>query len=263
MLPYAFAAIVSLLYSCANTDCGHVVHDAGKNEDRLFTSFSRFKEYESKYRIGLRSDSVLYHFRIKALTTANFDSVSYLPNTIYILTHESGDSIVIESSDMPLLNHEQFASFYHANENHLSADTLIDSAFLNQFCVVPKDKIDIERISHLPFLFIDVNFDGYPALLVRHSLGNDLYKYQVYGISKSGFNEVNLPPYNALKSRINQWCYGGATEFDYTKKTITVHQLASGSCSDYGTQITQIYTLNPTTEKFELQQLEHRYDCNY
>ncbi|MDE6696394.1 MAG: hypothetical protein K2K25_05900 [Muribaculaceae bacterium] len=235
-------------------------------EAKFFNSFQNFPEYASKYRVGLKTDSVMFNFQIRAMMTARFDSTHFSASTIYVLKHTSGDSIVIKTPEMPLLTHEQFSSFFHTNKESLKADTLINPDFVNKFYIHPTGKIDIEQIQYLPFAFMDVNFNGYPALLIRKPLGsykNDYYKFDVYGISKSGFKKVSFEPYNMIKNRTDEWCYGGSTEFDYDKKTITIHSLEPESCCDYGTLITQIYILNTSTDKFDTKTFIQKYDFDH
>lgn len=257
------AFMLALLSSCH----GNPIAETSLTEEaKFFKSFENFPEYASKYRVGLKIDSVMFNFQIKAMMAARFDSIHFSSSTIYVLKHTSGDSIVIKTPDVPLLTHEQFSSFYQANKDSLSADTLISPDFVNKFFIHPSGKIYIEQIENLPFAFMDVNFNGYPALLVRKPLDsykNDYYKFDVYGISKSGFKEVNFEPYNMIKNRTDEWCYGGSTEFDYEKKTITIHSLGPESCSDYGTVITQIYILNTSTEKFDTKTFRQKYDFDH
>lgn len=254
--------LASILVVCLIIKDVYVPEEDRKRE-QFFASFGEFNGSHAKFRVGLCPDSAFHHVYVRALTTAHFDSIHFNPSTIFILEHEAGDSIVVESSEYSLLSHEQFANFYYANKDREKADTLVDASYLDRFYIVPEDKIDVEQISDLPFLFMDVGFKGYPALLVRHTIGDYFYRFKVYGITESGFKEVSLAPYNAIKSRTNQWCFGGATEFNYNNKTITVSSLAPGSCSDYGTQIIDVYKLNEKTEKFDIQRQKINYNHCY
>lgn len=230
-----------------------------QRKESFFSSFRDYKLHSSKFRVGAETGSVKYHFSIKALTTAFFDEERYSAETIYILKHTSGDSIIIKTDDVPLLSHKEFQNFYY---NHkYRADTIVDPEVFNKFFLTDHgDKIDVESFQGLPFLFLDVNFNGYPALLVRYDKGRNYYYYKVYGITSEGFNEVTFEPFTSIKSRTNQWCYGGSTEFDYKNKTIKVCNLTNESCSDHGTQIIDNYKLNPATDRFEKEQRVKKYE---
>lgn len=260
-MTYITGMILTLLSSC-----GGKTAVRPSEKEKLLSSFSGYEEYESNYRAVVSQNAPRFHFQIRAMTCANFDSLRYLPSTIYILKHESGDSIVIKTSDNPLLSHEQFQDFYYLNKNKLRADTLVDSGFLDQFYIDPTEgpgQIEIGEIAEFPFVFLDVNFNGYPSLLIRRNLGDGLYKFDVYGITEKGYNKVDFPPFNLLKNHRNNWFHGGATEIDYDSNTITVYLLEPGSCSDYGTTIKQIYTLNRQTDRFDLTQIKGKYDFTY
>lgn len=232
-------------------------------EDPVFSSFANFDNHSAKFRVGAQMDTFMYHFQIKAMTIAYFDDTRYNPQSIYILKHQSNDSLVITTEDTPLITYETFKNFYTNHIDEMRADTIIDPRVFDRFFMMGhSDIVDVESFQNLPFLFLDVNFNGYPALLVRKDVGQEFYYYTVYGITPKGFQKVNYDPYLSIKSRTNFWCFGGSTQFDFSAKTIKVFNLASGSCSDYGTQIIDIYKLNPTTEKFEKKQILEKYDYN-
>lgn len=245
--------------SCVSTDKIEIKSE----KDIFFSHFSNFEQSSSNFRVGAEIDSLIYHFKIKAMTTAYFDDAKYTPNTIYILKHQSGDSLVIKTNDAPLISHEEFKTFYDFNKSNLSSDTILDSSVFDKFFLIDHEEIvNVESFENLPFLFLDVNFNGYPALLVRKDVGQHFYYYDIYGINSDGFSKVNFEPYVSIKSRVNPWCYGGSTEFDYKNKTIKVFGLANESCSDYGTEIIDIYKLNETSQKFVKSQITRKYDFN-
>ena len=249
--------------SCINRESQNST-DRFIREDDLFKSFADFDNYSAKFRVGAKMDTVMYHFTIKAITTAHFDDTKYIPKSVYTLKHRCNDSLVIITDEVPLISHESFKEFYTKHKDAMHADTLIDSNVFDKFFwTAHNDIVDVESFQNLPFLFLDVNFNGYPALLIRKDAGQNFYYYKVYGITPEGFNEVNFEPYISIKSRTNTWCYGGSTQFDYNNRTITVFNLSNESCSDYGTQIIDIYKLNPQTEKFEKEQFIEKYDFNY
>lgn len=231
------------------------------NSNIFFESFGDDKVTNSHYRIGAKSDTTLFNFNLRAVTTGYFDSIKYLTETIYILKHVSGDSLVIRTDDYPLISKNDFSKFYNDNKIKGSADTIVNFNFFDNFYIHPSGIIDFEKLDRYPFLFLDVNFNGYPALLERKTIGgSSFYKFQVYSITKDGFNKVDSEPYNMLKNRTNVWCFGGGTEIDYNNKAIIVHLLAPGSSSDFGTLINLTYKLNPQKELFDITQKESKYD---
>lgn len=172
----------------------------------FFSSFSGFDVDSAKFKVGAETDT--FHFKIKAITAAYLHKNTFFLRTIYILKHHSNDSIVIEASDLPLISHENFSRFYSDNKSKPYADTIVDPQIFDKFFLVKHDDIvNVESFQHLPFLFLDVNFNGYPALLVRENIGQDFYYYNVYGITDKGFSKVNFDPFLSIKSRINSWCY--------------------------------------------------------
>lgn len=257
------AAILCLLcllcFVCSS--CGIGKEDEITKEDIFFSSFSNFNHCAAKFRVGAETDTFLHHFKIKAATIAHFDDSRYEPRSVYILKHKSNDSLVIKTDDAPLLSHEEFKDFYARNKVAGCADTIVDSHVFDQFFLIEHDEVvNVESFEHLPFLFLDVSFNDYPSLLVREDVGHGFYFYKVYAITPGGFHKISFEPYSSIKSRTNSWCLDGSTEFDYKNKTITVFNLFTGSCSDHGTLITDIYKLNPKTEKFDKKQIVNNYD---
>ena len=254
-------SIVFVVASSCNTEKDRM--GGSVQEDPIFASFSDFGNYSAKFRVGAQMDTILYNFQIKAMTIAQFDDITYCPRSIYILKHQSNDSLVIKTEDVPLISHETFKEFYARHKVAMRADTIIDSHVFDRFFMIEhSDIVNVESFQHLPFLFLDVNFNGYPALLVRNDIGQNFYYYTVYNITPNGFHKVTFDPYLSIKSRTNSWCFGGSTEFDFSAKTIRVFNLSKGSCSDYGTQITDVYKLNSAIEKFEKRQIVEKYDFN-
>jgi hypothetical protein len=231
-----------------------------KRNDEFFSSFEGEDGFSARYRVGAESDSSRFNFTIKAITTAWFDSIRYDTKTVYILKHSCGDSIVIHTKDKPLLSHSEFARYYYANKAYARADTILRYDIISHFYIEPKGVVAIDSIDTYPFMFMDVNFSGNPALLVRDYGYQGYYSYTVYKISAAGFKEIHDAPFNKIENRANSWCLGGSTVFDYKNKTISTHMLAPGSCSDYGTSITQVFTLNPSTDRFDMKQIENKYD---
>lgn len=230
-------------------------------EDPLFASFSGHREHDARYRVALKTDTPFYHFEIRAITTATFDDSRYTPSTFYIFKHEKGDSIVIRSSDMPLFDKEQFEVFYNTHREQQKADTIINADFLNQFYLKPSEKFGVEKIEKYPFVFMDVNFDGYPELLVRESDDYGGYcRFRIYGITAKEFKLLAQPPFNAFKNAFRPYTGGGDTELDYVQKTIKVWEMEPSSCPCHGTIIEQTYTLDSQSGEFDCYQTEHRYD---
>jgi hypothetical protein len=262
VVPFVVGLLFLGLSSCIS---GHNKNE--KRDDAFFAPFEQLDGYNAKYRVGSETDSMRFHVTIKAMMTAFFDSIRYNSKTVYIIKHECGDSIVVSTDSEPLLSHSEFAEFYEANKTYHHADTVIRYDMISKFYIEPRGIVDIESIDNYPFMFMDVNFNGYPALLVRKlidSMGyHSYYRYKVYGISPKGFIAVNYAPFNKIENRVNEWCYGGSTEFNYFSKTITTHNLAPGSCSDHGTSIKKIYTLNPATGGFDVKQIDTKYDCDF
>lgn len=253
----AFIIILAVCITCRLSDSNR---EETVEPNPFFAEFSKYRGYGAKFRAGAEIDTLNFH--IKALTTAFFDSTRYTPQTTYIIKHQvSGDSLVINTNDAPLLSHLEFSEFYRNNKDKNKADTILSPSFFEKFCIESTGKVNVESFQHLPFVFMDVSFKGYPALLVRQNVDDRyLCRYRVYGIRKDGFHLVDFEPYLSIKNSVNSWCSGGSTEFDYDKKTITVRSLSPDSCSDYGTFIIQIYTLNPDTDRFVLNQIENEYD---
>lgn len=265
---YKAFTLIMMLFVCATSSCVSTVKESASETevpapktDPFFSSFSEFNKSSANFRVGAETDTPISHIKIKAMTTAKFDDAIYTPYTIYILKHQSGDSIVVETGDVPLISCDEFKKFYENNKENVSADTIIDSnVFESFFLTNHEDVINVESFDHLPFLFLDVNFNGHPALLVRDNVGQEFYYYKVYGINNTGFHQVKYEPFLSIKSRTNTWCYGGSTEFDYKHKTITVHNLSRQSCSDYGMQITDVYKLNAATAKFNKTRITRNYE---
>lgn len=248
-----------LLSACNHNDNTTQLYDA------FFSSFPNYECKTANFRVGASSDSARYNVTIKAMTIAHFGDSIYKPLTIYVLKHTANDSIVIKTEDTPLISHNELKDFYSRNRQHktLHQDTLVNPDVFDKFFFINHpDTVNVESIKHLPFLFLDVNFDGHPALLVRKDKGNNYYYYKTYGITESGFRQVDFEPYQSIKSRIGEYTYGGSTEFDYKNRTITVFNLSEGSCSCHGILIKDVYKLNPTTKKFEKRRFEQPYELD-
>lgn len=228
------------------------------NKNPFFNEFSSYGGYNAKYRVGFSTDTIFNGLVIRAITTAYFDSCRYTPQSTYIIKHTSGDLLVLNTTDAPLLSHSEFSDFYKSNMVKNGADTIIGSSFIENFCIKNDGRVEVESFQHLPFVFMDVNFDGKRELLIREKL--EMYYYTVYEIGRNGLKKMETNPYKQIKNRTNQWCYGGSTEFDYDEKSITIHALSSESCSDHGVSIKLTYTLNPITNSFDLKQEEYKYD---
>lgn len=229
--------------------------------DKFFSDFSNYdRSISAHYRVGAETDTNMCGFHIKAITTAFFDSMRYSPTSVYILKHVSGKSLVINTDDVPLLWHFDFADFYENNKSKSRADTIISPRFFDKFYVAESDTVKVESFQWLPFVFMDVNFDGSPELLVRK--GADLYRYDAYDIKEDGIKMLDFEPYLSIKSRCHSWSYGGSTQFDFKNKTITVFSLSPQSCSDYGSSIKEVYTYNPSTGTFDYGKFVNKYDFN-
>lgn len=159
---------------------------------------------------------------------------------------------------MPLLSHSEFSDFYSRNKERNSADTIISPSFIEKFRIEANGRKNVESFQYLPFAFMDVNFDGKPELLIRER--HEMDYFIAYELGDNGLIKMQSEPYGYIKSQTGPWCYGGSTEFDFDKKSITVHSLSAESCSDYGTSIVSVYTFNPANNKFDLTQKEYKYD---
>ncbi|MDE6194621.1 MAG: hypothetical protein K2M83_11650 [Muribaculaceae bacterium] len=167
-IAYILTVSIFFIVSCTNKKDKNSINEISI-DPTFFSSFSDFNHYAAKFRVGAEMDTTLYHFRIKAITIANFDDKLYRPQSVYILTHQSSDAIVIKTEDTPLISYEEFKRFYNRHKEEMRADTIINSQVFDKFFKIEhNDIVDVESFDHLPFLFLDVNFNGYPALLVRN-----------------------------------------------------------------------------------------------
>ena len=265
-----FVIIICLFTQCVEKETNQETAE----QETFFSDFLAYGDINKRFRVGAELDTL--NVRIKAFTTATFDSVRYCPQTLYVITYQSEDSLVRDTGDgakktivvdagggAPLLSYAKFVKFYNDNKELGRADTIVSPSVLEKFFIKKKDrkKVDVESFMELPFVFMDVSFKGYPSLLVREGGYRDIQYYKTYGISKTGFKLVKFEPYNSIKSRAGTWMFGGSTEFDYDKNSITVHTIAEGSCSDFGVFIETIYTLDPKTDRFVKKVVRHPYDC--
>ena len=224
------------------TECSH--HHKRK-QDPLFAQFRNCDAYYAAFRVAAVSDSTVDGISVKALTKAFFDSARYSPTTVYIFTHPAGDTLTVTTSDQPLLSWWDFSQFYRAHSDRGYADTIVSPRFFDRFIIEPQGIVDFERFDLLPFLFLDVTFDGKPELLIRRLLNsNYFYRFQAYEITDQGFRVLDDEPFTSLKNRNSEWVFGGASKIDYDNKTISTSAITPGSCSDYGATVS---TPTPST----------------
>lgn len=209
-----FVIIICLFTQCAEKETNQETAE----QETFFSDFLAYGDINKRFRVGAELDTL--NVRIKAFTTATFDSVRYCPQTLYVITYQSEDSLVRDTGDgsrktivvdagngAPLLSYAKFMKFYNDNKELGRADTIVSSSVLEKFL-----KVDVESFMELPFVFMDVGSKGYPSLLVR---GGKQY-YKVYGINEIGFELENFESYSSIKRKVEQE-YGATEAEKFTK----------------------------------------------
>ena len=113
-------------------------------------------------------------------------------------------------------------------------------------------------------LYLDVDFDGEYELLEDSNFAErDCYtnpKYEVYKIVDGEKVLMDDEPYNKFRSRTASWVMNSGVEINYSSKTIVLHSLEEGSCSDFGATLVDTYKYDTTTGKFTHKQKRNAYD---
>lgn len=119
---------------------------------------------------------------------------------------------------------------------------------------------NIWELRDKPFVFLDVNFDNHPALLIKRSSEDTACQYfNVYGFTETKREKVDFAPFNEFKTQINSWTEGYGTNIDYKKKEIIVPSADKDCCACHGTWIFDHYVLDEKTQTFVHQREKRKY----
>ena len=197
------------------------------------------------YRVWSELPDSVCGFKIRALMVSWIMDSWLRSTTTFKLTHRSGKVFTVEDR-LSMISYQDFYAFYESH-HEVHNDTIV--AFCYDPVVLKRDEFNLADYQDLPFFFLDVTFDGRKALLIRNGAQEFRNHYRVFSLGET-VKEVRYEPYNHFWTAVNNWMGGTGTTIDYKNKSITVPSLSRDSCSDHGTFIYDVYTLNPERTRF-------------
>lgn len=211
-----------------------------------FESFSGSSQASCHYRVWSEMADSVCGFKVRALMTAWIVNTGLRSTTTFSLTHQSCKIFTIDTYEHPLISYEDFNRYYE-NNHKVHNDTIV--SFNYNPVVTEQRTFDMANYGDMPFFFLDVTFDGVEELLIRDGVREFCNRYRVFNIGDK-VEELRHKPYNYFVTAANNWMGGIGTTVDYQKRSITISSLDEGSCSDHGTFIKDIYTLDANGAQF-------------
>lgn len=237
---------VFVVEGCENRPNRKLRIDAPITTPKGFERFLEGAQASCHYRVWSEMADSVCGFKIRAIMTAYIVNSALNSTTTFSLTHQSGKVFTIDTYEHPLISYEDFNRYYE--NNHKAHNDTIVSFKYNPVITVQKT-FNMANYGDMPFLFLDVTFDGIKDLLIRDGARDFCNRYRVFSLGNE-VKEILQAPYNLFVTAANNWMGGLGTTVDYRKKSITVPSLSEGSCADHGTFIEDIYTLNADRNQF-------------
>lgn len=216
-----------------------------------FEEFRGTRLANANYRVFATYADEVYHFQISAMMTAYIDNENKRldATTVFVIKHASGKTFRVGTKLHPLMEYEAFRNFVNSHPGQ-RRDTIVA---LDYVCDLRDHgpAFNIWELRDKPFVFLDVNFDNHPALLIKQSSESTACQYfNVYGFTKTKIEKVDFAPFNEFKTQINSWTEGYGTNIDYKKKEIIVPSADKDCCACHGTWIFDHYVLDEKTQTF-------------
>ena len=277
-----FAGIMLLLCSCGNTK-------EEETEERVIL-FSCFEKTDSINGKTLENTEPLlyinYSGSVDGFTAKSVSTLEYkfrgeeekdliVPTILYLDNGKNHYKVEIPNlyslpenaiSILEKLRENYFTNFYSETQKRVEPTDSVITIPLRTIGAY-SGKVDLVDGENLPFFLLDVSFDSHPALIVNkgkpvsYSIN---YNFDVYGLGNN--NEANIvksEPYNHFKSKVGDWTEGSGTVVDYNKKEIKIERMGEGSNAEFGSFITDIYKLDPSTNSFQKNTIVKEYDYGW